>query len=118
MRLSRDVIASKIETKKNILGDLTNLVKQGGYQKMLYLNAKDELLQVEAELQQIEQDIEQLELQKINFIVDNSKESQELRTRLEILEFDIANQKYILQPLAIFGANVRKNLPIYRGEKR
>lgn len=117
LELNKAVLESKVSTKKEILSNLSVLVQNGGYQRIQFLQSKDDLLETQARLQNTLEEISQLQLQKTNFIVESRKTMQELKSELDILTFNIANQKiYSPSTGIILNPSVRTDLPVYRGE--
>ena len=110
------VYSRKIETKAEILNSLNFLVSQGGYQKIQYLNAQDELLEMENNLENISQQLLEIDLRENETLVQHNKTKAKILARLDIIEYNIKNQK-VFSPSngIILSPKATKGLPIYKG---
>ena len=111
------VFSQKIKTKSEILNSLNLLVRQGGYQKIQYLNAQDELLEMQSNFENVSQQLLEIDLRENETLVQHNKTKSKILANLEIIDYNIKNQS-IFSPSngTILSPRATKGLPIYKGK--
>ncbi|EAU71101.1 hypothetical protein BL107_06209 [Synechococcus sp. BL107] len=93
MLLSRvEVLKRRIKTKSMILKQMETLVEEGGFQRLQYLEQKDELFQLENQLGELLEQQNQLNNQVEQIQLSSTKSINEMETRLKAAELQLQYQ--------------------------
>ena len=98
LRSRLDVIDKKLMTKTLIIQELQELVRLGGFQKLTFLEQKDQAFELQTQRSEIEEQFEQLDQQANQARLNRSKNIEEMSNRLREVELKLQYQN-VLAPV-------------------
>ncbi|KZR73261.1 HlyD family secretion protein [Prochlorococcus marinus] len=114
----RDVMNQKLKTKYYITEELKRLVIEGGYQKLTYLEQRDQLFELRKQITELDAQKEQIRLQGDQMKLSTQKSVNEMRNRLRLAELQLQYQN-VTAPAAgiVFDPKARTEGVIQAGER-
>ena len=89
------VLERRIKTKKSILTEMASLVKQGGFQRLQYLEQSDELFQLENQQGELLEEKSQLVFRSDEIRLRSLKDINQMQSRLKEAELQLQYQNVV-----------------------
>jgi len=111
-------LQQRLKTKTSMLREMENLVKQGGFQKLQYLERKDQLLEIQNQINEIEEQQSRLNLESERIELASRQTIDQMKTSLKKAELQLQYQN-VLSPSdgIIFNPKVRVDGVLAIGER-
>ena len=93
------VLKERLDTKISILSEMEELVKQGGFQKIQYLEQKDQVFAMRQQLADIEEQKNRLMLEKERNILQSKRSISQMNTQLKRSNLQLQYQN-VLAPVS------------------
>lgn len=87
-----DVLKKRIKTKQFIATEMSELVKEGGFQRIQYLEQLDQLYALKKEQTDLKEQISRYDLQRDQVVLESKKSIEQLRNRLKSAELTLKYQ--------------------------
>ena len=113
-----DVLRQRLETKRSIVKDMELLVSQGGFQRLQYLDQKDQLFGLQRQVADIEEQMIRVGLQADKISLQSLQSIDKLKAELHTVELQIQYQN-VVSPVSgvVFDPQIRKESVINGGER-
>lgn len=113
-----DVLRQRLETKRSIVKDMELLVSQGGFQRLQYLEQKDQLFGLQRQVADIEEQMIRIGLQADKISLQSLQLIDKLKAELHTVELQIQYQN-VVSPVSgvVFDPQIRKESVINGGER-
>lgn len=112
------VLQQRLKTKTAMLSEMEILVKQGGFQKLQYLERKDQLLETQNQINEIEEQQSRLKLESERIELASRQTINQMKTSLKKAELQLQYQN-VLSPSdgIIFNPKARVDGVLAIGER-
>ena len=94
----RNVLVQQMETQSTILGEMEQLVEQGGFQRLQFLQQKDQLFELQNQVSDLKEQENRLKLQSEAVQLESRKSIDQMRNRLGEAEVQLQYQN-VLAPV-------------------
>ena len=94
-----DILEQRLETKKSIASAMKELVRQGGFQKIQYLEQQDQLYALRKQLVDVEEQRSRLKLQSERLILETQKSIERMNTDLQRSELRYSTKMFFPLPM-------------------
>ena len=114
----KDVLMQRLKTKDVVLKAMELLVKQGGFQRLQYLEQKDKVFGLNQNLSEIEEQISRVDLQSQQIKLQSNKSIDQLNSGLKQAELQLQYQN-VLAPISgvVFDPKAREEGVLSAGER-
>jgi len=114
----RDVLQQRIATQSTILSEMDALVAQGGFQRLQFLQQKDQLFELENQVSDLKEQQNRLKLQSESVQLQSRKSIDQMRNSLKIAELQL-QYKNVLAPVSgvVFDPQARVEGVLDAGER-
>ena len=112
------VLEKKYQTNKVILENMESLLAVGAFQRLQYLQKKDELYAIENQITELDEREERINLGIKNVTINNRRSLDQLNNSLKQAEFKLGYQN-VLAPIdgIVFDPKVSENSVLASGER-
>lgn len=114
----KDVLSRRLSTKNAITNEMKNLVAQGGFQRIQYLEQLDQLYGIQQQISEIDEERSRLLLQKSRLNLNSEKSIEQMQNSLKNAELKLRYQT-VKAPVSgiIFDPKARKEGVLQAGER-
>ena len=114
----KSVLEQRLLTKTTILESMETLVAQGGFQKLQYLQQKDQLFELQKQVSDLDEEKNRLELQRNKLQLDARRSINQMRNQVKNAELQLQYQN-VVAPVSgiVFDPKARKEGVLSAGER-
>ena len=118
VRSRLDVLNKRLQTKKYITEEMSRLVREGGFQRIQYLEQLDQLYSLKKEESDLQEQIARIDLQRDQISLESKKSMDQLRNKLKSVELTLKYQN-VKAPVSgvIFDPEARVDGVLNPGER-
>jgi len=92
VRSRLDVLNKRLQTKKYIAEEMSRLVKEGGFQRIQYLEQLDQLYSLKKQESDLQEQLARIDLQRDQISLESKKSIDQLRNKLKSVELTLKYQ--------------------------
>lgn len=86
------VLNQRLTTKKIVLSSMESLVKQGGFQRLQYLEQKDKVFELNQQMSEIDEQISRVNIQEQQTKLESTKSIDQMKSRLKQADLQLQYQ--------------------------
>lgn len=118
LKVRRDIMKKRLDTKATILNAMAALVEEGGFQRLQFLENKDQLFELEKQITDLQEQENRMKLQADQIQLQSRKSVDEMNNRLKQAQLKLQYQN-ILAPVSgiIFDPQAAKGGVFGSGER-
>ena len=114
----QDVLERRLKTKSIILSEMQVLVKQGGFQRLQFLEQQDQFFELQKQLGEIQEEQNRIQLQEDQIRLQSRKSINQMSNQLQQAEVQLQYQN-VVAPVAgvVFDPQTRPEGVLQPGER-